>query len=90
LQIVNVFINLLEEFVPSSYQLAFSLILDKFKFILSPAFLNVSQEFFKDELTSSLCKYLIDNLLILEEVSVNEVRDCEFIETDLFQREFCQ
>jgi hypothetical protein len=85
-----VFVNLLEEFVPSSYQFTLSLILDKFKFILSPAFLNVSQEFFKDEFTSGLCKYLIDNLLILEEVSMNEVRDCEFIETDLFQGEFCQ
>jgi hypothetical protein len=67
------FVNLLEEFIPSSYQLALGLVLDKFKFILSPAFLNVSQEFFKDELTSSLCKYLIDNLLIFEEVSMNEV-----------------
>jgi hypothetical protein len=85
-----VFVNLLEEFVPSSYQLALGLVLNKFKFIFSPAFLNVSQELFKDELTSGLCKDFIDNLLILEEVSMNEVRDCEFIETDLFQGEFCQ
>ena len=89
MQIVNVLINLLEKFVPATDQLTLSLVLDKFKLILSPTFLNVPQELFEDKFTTSLCKHLIDNLLVLEKVSVNQMRDCQFIETDLFQGKSC-
>jgi hypothetical protein len=49
-----VFIDLLKELIPASNELALSLVLDKFKLILSPAFLNVPEELFKDKFSACL------------------------------------
>ena len=80
-------IDLLEELIPSSDQFALGLVLNQLKFILSPAFFNVPEEFLKDQFTSGLSKHLIDNLFVFDQVGSDQVRYGEFVEADLFKGE---
>lgn len=51
-------INLSEEIVPTSNESAFVLVSDELDLILGPALLDTSNEFVKDELTTSFTEDL--------------------------------
>lgn len=80
-------IDLLEEFIPSADKFTLGLVLNQLKFILSPAFFNVPEEFLKDQFTTGLSKHLIDDLFVLDQVGSDQVRYGEFVEADLFKGE---
>jgi hypothetical protein len=81
--VVDVFIDLGKEILPSFDESAFALIPDQFELILCPAILDASDELLQDHFSSCLAQDFSHHLLILHEIRLPKVVESEVIEFHL-------
>ena len=76
------FIDLLEEIIPATDKFALVGSLGKVKLILAPSLLDVPEELFQNELTSSLSKDLLQCLIVVipENVCYPKMTDGQLVE----------
>jgi hypothetical protein len=77
-----VLINLCEQIIPTSDESTLALISNEFKLIFGPAVFNASDKLFKNHFTPSFGKDFVENLVVLDQVSLPKVQECEVLEVD--------